>query len=158
VGLSDVDGGFQTRFHPVVLSGAFWFAATVAGIVTLIIVRNDLAADPTRQLVLAGGVVALLGFVGPIVRWRRSELAVTGEGLRVRTGLIRTHTTVLPHDRIASVEARPTVVGRLLDYGTIRIVGADGTYEELPRVARAIAFRDAALAASPGSRRRRAPR
>jgi uncharacterized membrane protein YdbT with pleckstrin-like domain len=152
------DDGFQTRFHPVVLSGAMWFAATVAGIVTLIIVRNDLPAAPARQLALAGIVVAVLGFVPPIVRWRRSELAVTGEGLRVRTGLFRVHTTLLPHDRVEAVEARATVVGRLLDYGTVRIVGADGTYEELPRVARAAAFRDAALAAAPGSRRRRTPR
>jgi uncharacterized membrane protein YdbT with pleckstrin-like domain len=150
--------GFQTRFHPVVLSGAIWFAISVAGVVALIIARNDLAAGPTRQLVAAGVLVALLGFVAPIVRWRRSELAVTSEGLRLRTGFLRTHTTLLPHDRVEAVEARATVVGRLLDYGTVRIVGSDGTYEELPRVARAAAFRDAALAASPGSRRRRAPR
>lgn len=150
--------GFRTRLHPVVLSGAVWFAISVAGVVTLIIVRNDLAAGPTRQLVLAGAAIAALGFVAPIVRWRRSELAVTAEGVRVRTGFLRVHETVLAHEAVDAVETSSTLVGRLLDYGTVRIVGADGTWEELPRVARAAAFRDAARAASPGSRRRRSSR
>jgi len=149
---------FRTRFHPIVLSGAVTFALTVAGIVALIIVRNDLPAEPARQLALAGLVVALGGFVAPVVRWRRSELAVTGQGLRIRTGFLRAHTTVLPHEAVADVEARPTLLGRLLDYGTVRIVAADGTYEEVPRVARAEAFRDAVRAAAPGSRRRRPSR
>lgn len=150
--------GFHTRFHPVVLSGAVSFAATVVAIVILIIERNDLAAGPARQLALAGAAVALGGFVPPVVRWRRSNFAVHADGLHLLTGFLRVHRALFPHDTVQTVEVHSTMVGRALDYGTVRIIGTDGAYEELPRVARAEAFRDAALAAGSSSRRRRTTR
>src|SRR5262245_34702872 len=78
---------FRTRLHPVVFSGALGFAACAVGIAILIVVRNELSPETVRTLLLIGVLLAAAAFVGPGLRWRLAEFAVTSRHLLVSGGL-----------------------------------------------------------------------
>ena len=135
---------FRTRLHPAILGGTAFFAACVIGIVVLVIARNDLPADTVRLLWLAGIVIALGSFVTPVLRWYTSEFAVTNSRVLVKVGLLWVHTLELMLPKV-EIDVDPSIAGRLLGYGTLRLVGAGGTVEEFARVARPEALREAVV-------------
>ena len=58
--------------------------------------------------------------------------------------------------KVEAIGVHQPLTGRLLGYGTLRLVGTGGTLEVFPRVARAEAVREAVLAQfSEGSEARR---
>jgi len=136
---------FRTRLHPVLFAGTAFFAACVIGIVVLIVTRNDLPAETVRLLWLAGIVLAVGSFVTPVLRWRTSEFAVTTSRVLVKIGLVSVHTLELMLPKVEAIGVDQPIVGRLLGYGTLRIVGTGGTVEEFARVARPDALRDAVV-------------
>lgn len=145
----------RTRYHAILFGGAVWFALIVLGIVALIVHRNDLPPETVTKLWLAGAAVAASGFVGPFVRWRTSEFAVTTSRVIAKTGLVSRHTVELLLPKVEAIEVDQSFAGRLLGYGTLRVVGTGGTDESFPRVAAPEALREAVLrqAARPGRRR-----
>jgi uncharacterized membrane protein YdbT with pleckstrin-like domain len=136
---------FRTRLHPVVFAGTAFFAACVIGIVVLIVARNDLSAESVRLLWLAGIVVALGSFVTPVLRWRTSEFAVTTSRVLVKVGLVSVHTLELMLPKVEAIGVDQPIAGRILGYGTLRIVGTGGTVEEFARVASPDGLRDAVV-------------
>ena len=144
---------FRTRLHPVVFAGTVWFAAFVVGAVALIVARNELAADTVRILRLAAVVIVVSSFASPYLRWRSSEFAVTTRRVLVKTGLVSVYTVELRTPEIEAIGVDQPLWGRLLGYGTLRIVGRGGTVETFPRVARPDAFREAVQRQAPRSAR-----
>ncbi len=136
---------FRTRLHPVIFAGTVFFAACVIGIVVLIVARNDLPPETVRLLWLAGVVIALGAFVTPILRWRTSEFAVTTRRVLVKVGLLSVHSLELMLPKVEAIGVDQALAGRLLGYGTLRIVGTGGTVEEFARVARPDALREAVV-------------
>jgi uncharacterized membrane protein YdbT with pleckstrin-like domain len=135
---------FRTRLHPAILGDNAFFAACVIGIVILVIARNDLPADTVRLLWLAGLVIALGSFVTPLLRWYTSEFVVTNARVLMKVGLLRVHALDLMLPKV-EIDVVPSLAGRLLGYGTLRIVGTGGTIEEFARVARPEALREAVI-------------
>ena len=147
---------FRTRLHPMVLGSTLGFAAFVVGVVALIVARNELPPPTVARLWAAGGVVILLALAPPLARWWTSEFAVTRRRLLVRVGLLRGPRLAVPIGEIEEIEVEPTFGGRLLGYGTLRVVPARGREEIFPRVAAAQALHDALvqMRRSAGSRSR----
>lgn len=144
---------FRTRLHPVVFAGTVWFAGFVVGTVALIVARNELAADTIRVLWLAAVVIVVSTFVSPYLRWRSSEFAVTTRRVLVKVGLVSVHTVELRTPEVDAIGVDQPLWGRLLGYGTLRVVGTGGTVETFPRVARPDAFREAVQRQTPRSAR-----
>ena len=144
---------FRTRLHPVVFAGTVGFAAFVTGAVALIVSRNELAAGTIRTLWLAAAAIVLSSFVSPYLRWRTSEFGVTTRRVLVKVGLVSVHTIELLTPKIEAISVDQPLWGRLLGYGTLRIVGTGGTVETFPRVARPDARRDAVQRQTPRSAR-----
>jgi len=142
---------FRTRLHPVVFAGAAGSSALVIGIVTLIVHRNELSGDTIRLLWLVAALLVALAFVSPYVRWRTSEFAVTSRRVLVKVGLLSVHTLELLIPKVEAIGVDQTIAGRLLGYGTLRIVGTGGTVEAFPRVAEPQALREAVLRQAPSS-------
>jgi uncharacterized membrane protein YdbT with pleckstrin-like domain len=136
---------FRTRFHPIVLAGTIEFSAFVIGIVALIVVRNELTPDTIRLLWLAAAVVVASGMVSPLLRWRTSTFVVTNRRMLVRTrmGLFSVQAVESPLSSIGEVEVKEPLVGRLLGYGTLRLVDRSGRAEAFRRVAHPQGVRDA---------------
>lgn len=149
---------YRTRYHPILFGGAVWFGVVVLAIVALIVHRNDLPVETVRLMWLVGVVVAASGFVTPFVRWRTSEFAVTTARVIAKTGLLSLHTVELLLSEVEAIAVDQSLAGRLLGYGTLRVVGTGGTDESFARVANPEALRATVLQQVPRGGRRRADR
>jgi uncharacterized membrane protein YdbT with pleckstrin-like domain len=142
---------FRTRLHPVIFAGTVTFAACVIGVTVLIVARNALAPETIRLLWLAAAAIVVVSFAPPYLRWRTSEFAVTNRRVLVKVGLLSIHTVELLLPKVEAIAVDQTLAGRLLGYGTLRIVGTGGTVEAFPRVSRPQGLREAVARQAPGS-------
>ena len=142
---------FRTRFHPVMFTGTVFFALCVVAVAALIMHRNALAPETVRLLWLCALLTIIISFVSPYLRWRSSEFAVTTRRVLVKVGLVSIHTVELLLAKVEAIGVEQPLTGRLLGYGTLRLVGTSGTVEIFPRVARAEAVREAVVSQFEGS-------
>lgn len=142
---------FRTRIHPVVFAGTATFAACVLGATALIVARNELATQTIGLLWMAAVLIVVISFVSPYLRWRTAEFAVTNRRVLVKVGLVSVHTVELMLPKVEAIAVDQTIAGRLLGYGTLRIVGTGGSVEAFPRVAHPEALREAVVRQAPRS-------
>ncbi len=147
---------FETRLHPVSLAGTLVFATCVVGTTALIVSRNPLAPATVAELWLAAVVVVALAAAAPFARWWSSRFSVSTHRLTIRSGGFRAQRIEIPLARLADITVMPGLLGRLLGYGTVRIVPTGEPAEVFPRVAAPDALRDAILR-QPRTPRRRTP-
>jgi len=86
--------------------------------------------------------ILTLGLLPLIARWT-SEFVITNKRVIVKVGLIYRHTLELNLQRVESVSVDQSIVGRVLGYGTITIIGTGGTREPFHRIADPLEFRKA---------------
>jgi len=79
----------------------------------------------------------------PLIEYWTSEFACTNKRVVMKVGLIRRETLELNLQRIESVNVDQSLMGRLLGYGTVTIIGTGGTREPFPRIAHPLEFRKA---------------
>jgi uncharacterized membrane protein YdbT with pleckstrin-like domain len=91
-------------------------------------------------LVLAVGVV-MLGAAW--IRHWTSEFAVTDRRVIIKVGLISRQTIEINMSKVESVEVRQGILARLLNYGTIVVIGTGGTKEPFDMIDEPLAFRRA---------------
>jgi uncharacterized membrane protein YdbT with pleckstrin-like domain len=109
-----------------------WFAGAQAG-------------DLRGVALVAAAVVALfaLGFwLRAFIRRATTELAVTNRRVIYKTGLIRRHTIEMNMDKVESINVDQSLLGRLLDYGTVTVHGTGGGLEPFPNIGAPIDFRN----------------
>ena len=61
-----------------------------------------------------------------------TEFAVTDKRVIAKTGWLRRHTLEMLLQKIESVAVNQNILGRLLDFGTVTVVGTGGTKEGFP--------------------------
>jgi uncharacterized membrane protein YdbT with pleckstrin-like domain len=105
----------------------------------------------------AFAVLSVLAFLhGWFVRWI-TEIAVTDRRIIYKRGFINRHTVEMNMDKVAGVDVDQSILGRMLDYGTIHVLGTGGAQasvgpdstrgiEHLHRVASPLALRNAITA------------
>lgn len=80
-------------------------------------------------------------FIAPlIVRWL-SEFVITNRRIIIKTGFISIRTFEMNLSKIESVTVDQSVMGRILNYGSITIIGSGGTRETFHNISRPLAFR-----------------
>jgi uncharacterized membrane protein YdbT with pleckstrin-like domain len=101
------------------------------------------AATYVGWLVLIAAAVMLLG------AWftrQTTELSVTNHRVVYKTGFFRRHTVEMNMDKVETVNVDQPVLGRILGYGTIHVLGTGQGIEGLNRIARPITVRNAITA------------
>jgi uncharacterized membrane protein YdbT with pleckstrin-like domain len=96
--------------------------------------------------VIVGGVlsaVALVFFVGAWFRQLILEIVVTNKRIIYKDGLIKIRTLEMNLDKVETVAVDQSILGRLLDYGTVDIKGTGQSMEKLPDIAAPIELRNA---------------
>jgi len=92
------------------------------------------------------GVGALISFLRAwFIRWI-TEFAVTDRRVIYKCGFISRHTVEMNMDKIESVDVDQSLLGRMLNYGTIHVLGTGQGIESLPRIAAPLALRNAITA------------
>jgi uncharacterized membrane protein YdbT with pleckstrin-like domain len=95
----------------------------------------------------AGGLALLLmGLVSLLIAWVRqfsSEFAVTNRRVVIKTGWLSRRTIELNMSKVESVQVDQDIFARLLNYGTITVIGTGGTKEPFQLIDDPMAFRHA---------------
>ena len=80
-------------------------------------------------------------WISPIIRMLTSEFAITNKRIIIKVGLISRRTLEMNLNKIESVNVDQGILGRILGYGTIVVIGTGGTREPFPAISNPIEFR-----------------
>ena len=140
------------RLHWIV----YWHA--IVFFVLTIVTAVFAAAIPPLGFVAAA--FAGLGVISSCYAWFMrwiTEIAVTDRRIIYKRGFITRHTEEMNMDKVTSVDVDQSILGRMLDYGTIHVLGPGGNpaadlggrtpgIEHLHQVAHPLALRNAIIA------------
>jgi uncharacterized membrane protein YdbT with pleckstrin-like domain len=127
---------YRAHLHKILFVPAFFVMALALVIAAF--------APGTPALWLAAGGVAVLAaaiYLLGWIRYRTSEFAVTDRRVIIKTGVIQRRTMETLLNKIEAIGVDQSLVGRLLGFGTITVIGTGGTREEFPRIAAPLEFR-----------------
>jgi len=68
-------------------------------------------------------------FIAPLIAQATSEFAITNKRVIIKVGLISRRTLEMNLTKIESVNVNQSILGRMLGYGTIVVIGTGGTRE-----------------------------
>jgi uncharacterized membrane protein YdbT with pleckstrin-like domain len=88
---------------------------------------------------IAFGALFVVSFLYAwFIRWT-TEIAVTDRRVIYKEGFITRHTVEINMDKVASVDVDQSILGRLLDYGMVHVIGTGGSQNAAdPNVGRGI--------------------
>ena len=91
--------------------------------------------------IAAGAGVAVLAFVMSWIPYRSSEFAVTDKRVIIKVGVVQRRTMETMLSKVEAISVDQGIGGRMLNYGTIVVVGTGGTREQFTNIARPLEFR-----------------
>ena len=87
-------------------------------------------------------LVAVILLVQQWFQWWITEIAVTNRRVIYKTGFVRRQTNEINMDKVESVKINQTILGRILDYGDVTILGTGEGFETLRTIASPIELRN----------------
>jgi uncharacterized membrane protein YdbT with pleckstrin-like domain len=81
-------------------------------------------------------------------QWWITEVAVTNRRIIYKKGLIRRQTNEMNMDKVESVQIDQSILGRMLDYGDVTILGTGEGFETLHTIATPIELRNSITGAT----------
>jgi uncharacterized membrane protein YdbT with pleckstrin-like domain len=94
---------------------------------------------------LFGALTIVSAIQAWFIRWT-TEIAVTERRVIYKRGFINRHTIEMNMDKVATVDVDQSVLGRLLNYGTVTVRGTGLSFEPLRRIESPLALRNAIIA------------
>ena len=123
-----------------------WFIYVPSAILLMLGIGTWIAGD--EKVKALGAVFALagvwLGLKALIAVWS-VEMAITNKRVIVKTGLIARNTLELNHSKIESYKVDQSIMGRLLGFGDLTIVGTGATHEPIRLIDDPLLFRRKAI-------------
>jgi uncharacterized membrane protein YdbT with pleckstrin-like domain len=86
------------------------------------------------------------------VKYRTTELAITTRRVIAKFGFISRRTVELNIQKVESIQVEQSMMGRILDYGTLIIYGGGNPQAPIPGISHPIAFRKAFIEAQDAPR------
>ena len=90
---------------------------------------------------ILGLVVSIPTFVWIYIAKATSEFCVTDKRVVIKVGFIQRRTVETMLGKVESIGVDQGLIGRLLDYGTILVVGTGGTQDSFKNIANPLEFR-----------------
>ena len=139
---------YQTRLHWIVmlrhiLLGLLLLAGS--GALLSYLFHQPRSGNASERLTEGGAAALLVCGIGAmfagVVRRKATEMAVTTRRVVVKQGLVNRKTIEMLLNKIETIEVSEPMVGRMLGYGSITIVGTGGTSEPFHKIAHPLQFR-----------------
>jgi uncharacterized membrane protein YdbT with pleckstrin-like domain len=128
----------------------FYLPAIAAWIVALALVVAAGAVPPIALVGLpAAAVIAVVALYFTIKAWFHrlsTETDVTDRRVVHKTGFINRRTFEMSLDKVESVDVNQSVMGRILNYGDVTILGVGEGKQTIATIASPLAFRSAITA------------
>jgi len=134
------------RLHWIVFGRAILLAVVAFA---LFVFSGHLATNAGRLVAYVGWFVLLLAALACLHAWFRRwivELSVTNHRVVYKRGFIRRHTVEMNMDKVETVDVDQGLLGRMLGYGRVRVLGTGQGIEGLDTVASPLALRSAITA------------
>ena len=134
---------YSTNAHWV-----FYWRAILAWIVALILVILSRATTTDGIILLclsAGAVVAIVALYWTVTAWFHrwtTETDVTNLRVVHKTGFIRRRTFEISLDKVESVDVNQGILGRILNYGDVTILGVGEGRTTISTIASPLVFRN----------------
>lgn len=99
---------------------------------------GEMASLVTVNFLICGfplWLIAGIGFLRAFLTTKFTEFALTDKRVIGKAGLIKRSSLELVLGKIESIRVNQSLVGRLLDYGTLIISGSGGTHQMIPYIA-----------------------
>jgi len=128
----------RSHLHWVAYVPSILFAVLLLSLSAFMFYAPDLKKKDVAWLLLA---LAPLPGIKTYIICRTSEFAVTDKRVLLKTGVIRRHTFETLVTQVENIGVDQSVLGRLLDYGTITVTGTGATKETFARIAAPLEFR-----------------
>jgi uncharacterized membrane protein YdbT with pleckstrin-like domain len=87
---------------------------------------------------LTGGILA----IPKLIEIFTSEFAITNKRIIIKVGFISRRTLEMNLQKIESINVNQSVLGRILGYGTIVVIGSGGTKERFANISNPLEFRN----------------
>ena len=81
--------------------------------------------------------------IAPLIQRAVSEFVITNRRIIIKTGFIARRTFEMNLSKIETVNVDQSVMGRILNYGIITIIGTGGTREIFHNISKPLEFRKA---------------
>ena len=107
-----------------------------------------LTSTSWRSPVIAALPLTIIGvytLVRAAIMYLTTEIAITDRRIIYKSGLISRRTLEMNVDKVESVDVNQSVLGSILDYGTILVRGVGTGLEPLNAIAAPLEFRDTIL-------------
>ena len=125
----------RTRLHKIAYLGPMLLAlALMAGGVFALSAGQSLIA-------VAAFVLALIPLISAYIADTSSEFAVTDKRVIIKVGFIQRRTLETMLGKVEGIEVSQGILGRLLDFGSITVIGTGSTRELFANIARPLEFR-----------------
>jgi len=134
---------YSTTLHWV-----FYWRAIMAWLLALVLLVLSRATTTEGIILLclsASAVVALAALYWTVTAWFRrwtTETDVTNLRVVHKTGFIKRRTFEMSLDKVESVDVNQSILGRLLNYGDVTILGVGEGKETIANIASPLAFRN----------------
>lgn len=80
-------------------------------------------------------------FIAPLIDRLTSEFAITNKRIIIKVGFISRRTLEMNLGKVESVHVDQSMLGRILGYGTITVIGTGGTKEPFSDISAPLEFR-----------------
>lgn len=136
---------YSVRPHWVIFSSAFWmlvFAILFWVYLPQFIDMTIYNSWTLREIVtIALLLVGAYWFLRAYIYFQTSEYGVTNKRVLIKVGWIQRVSLELLLDKVEGVSVDQTIMGRILNYGTITIIGTGGTNDRFPFIPDPLLFR-----------------
>ena len=80
--------------------------------------------------------------IGAFIRQATTELVLTDRRVIYKTGLFKRHTMEMNRSKVETVGVDQSVLGRMLNYGTVIVRGTGGSFEPIRQIDDPLTFRN----------------
>ena len=139
-----VQPGEQVRHISSIHWIVYWPGVAVAllAVVAYYFSETRFLTGVWRYTAYALALVAVGLLIQQWFRWWITEIAVTDRRVIYKKGLVRRQTNEMNMDKVESVKINQSILGRLLDYGDVPILGTGEGFETLRTIASPIELRN----------------
>jgi uncharacterized membrane protein YdbT with pleckstrin-like domain len=124
-------------------------AAWILAVVLLILSRTTVTEGVILLCLSASAIVAIVALYWTVRAWFHrwtTETDVTNLRVVHKTGFIKRRTFEMSLDKVESVDVNQSILGRLLDYGDVTILGVGEGKQTISTIASPLAFRNSITA------------
>ena len=137
---------YFTRMHWIIFAGpvVLFVAAIILSVYAPVLFRGyfPFSRMPLGVLVVLICLAAAVLFgLGAFIQYVTSEYAVTDRRIMIKTGWIRRSSLEILLDKVEAIYVDQSILGRILNYGTIRVVGTGGTQDPFFYIPSPLVFR-----------------